>query len=102
MTLSFSYYGCREYRTGLDRVFKTRCEYVPVRSLRPSLDATLRAAVAVQIVCPDDLLPSAVPADDSLDKSAGSRFGRPKDARRGYAMDGVNQNPIQSCCLQRL
>ena len=26
-----------------------------MRSLRPSLDATLWAAIAVQIVCPDDL-----------------------------------------------
>ena len=26
-----------------------------MRSLRPSLGATLRAAIAVQIVCPDDL-----------------------------------------------
>ena len=59
--------------TGLDRLFRTRCEYIRVR------------------------LPSAVPADDSPDKSAGSRFGRPKDARRGHAMDGVNQKPIQTC-----
>ena len=36
-------------------------------SLRPSLGATLRAAVAVQIVCPDDL---------SLNHSYGYAFGR--------------------------
>ena len=35
-------------------------------SLRPSLGATLRAAVAVQIVCPDDL---------SLNQSYGYAFG---------------------------
>ena len=45
----------------MNKRFRTRCEYIPVRSLRPSLGATLRAAHAVQIVCPDDLLPSAVP-----------------------------------------
>ena len=54
--------------TGLHELFKTRCKYVPVRSLHPSMGATLRAAHAVQIVYPDDLLPSAVPADDSLKK----------------------------------
>ena len=37
-----------------------------MRSLRPSLGATLRAAVAVQIVCPDDL---------SLNHSYGYGFG---------------------------
>ena len=36
-------------------------------SLRPSLGATLRAAVAVQIVCPDNL---------SLNQSYGYAFGR--------------------------
>ena len=36
-------------------------------SLRPSLGATQRAAVAVQIVCPDDL---------SLNRSYGYAFGR--------------------------
>ena len=36
-------------------------------SLRPSLGATLRAAVAVQIVCPDNL---------SLNRSYGYAFGR--------------------------
>ena len=52
----------------MDVPFRTRCEYVPVRSLRPSLGATLRAAVAVQIVYPDDLLPSAIHAEDSLER----------------------------------
>ena len=37
-----------------------------MRSLRPSLGATLRAAIAVQIVCPDDL---------SLNRSYGYAFG---------------------------
>ena len=41
--------------TGLDELFKTRCKYVHVRSLHPSLGATLRAAHAVQIVYPDDV-----------------------------------------------
>jgi hypothetical protein len=36
-------------------------------SLRPSLGATLRAAIAVQIVCPDNL---------SLNHSYGYAFGR--------------------------
>ena len=51
----------------MDRQFKTRCEYILVRSLCPSLGTTLRAADAVQIVCPDDLLPSAIPAHDGLE-----------------------------------
>ena len=45
-------------RTGLDELFKTRCEYIPVR------------------------LPSAIPADDSLEKliQACPQFGWiPKD-----------------------
>ena len=36
-------------------------------------------------------LSSAVPADDIPDKSAWSRFGRLKGARRVYAMEGVHQ-----------
>ena len=46
--------------TGWDDIFKTRCKYIHVRSLRPSLGATLRAASAVQIVFPDDLSPPAI------------------------------------------
>ena len=42
-------------------------------------------------------LSSAVPADDIPDKSAWSRFGRLKGARRVYAMEGVHQNLIQTC-----
>ena len=75
----------------------TRCEYIPVRSLRPSMGATLRAAYAVQIVYPDDLLPSAVPADDSPDKFVWSKFGRPQDARRVCAREGAHQTPVQTC-----
>ena len=44
-------------------MFKTRCEYVHVRSLRPSLGATLRAACAVQIVYPDDLSSPSMAGD---------------------------------------
>ena len=103
-----------------------------MRSLRPSLDATLRAAIAVQIGCPADLshlslcrqrarvhcarpwaqpngrlspckssvltiCPSSV-ATAMLSvagtrwrhKSARSRFGRPKGARRGCAREGAH------------
>ena len=69
-------------------------------SLRPSLGATLRAAVAVQIVCPDDLSLNqmnnyAFGRERPLThKSARSRFGHPKDAL--CAMEGAHQNPARS------
>ena len=82
-------------------------------SLRPSpclqlqgqaLGATLRAAVAVQIVCPDNLSLNhsygyafgprikygAGSGTRWRHKSARSRFGRPQDARRGCAMEGAH------------
>ena len=83
-----------------------------MRSLRPSpclqpqgqaLGATLRAAVAVQIVCPDDLSLNhsygyafgprikygAGSGTRWRHKSARSRFGRPQDAL--CAMEGAHQ-----------
>ena len=82
-----------------------------MRSLRPSLGATLRAAAAsghvfaVQIVCPDDLSLNhshryafgprikygAGSGTRWRHKSARSRFGRPQDARRVCAMEGAHQ-----------
>ena len=69
-----------------------------------ALGATLRAAVAVQIVCPDNLSLNhshryafgprikygAGSGTRWQHKSARSRFGRPQDACRGCAMDGVH------------
>ena len=74
-------------------------------SLRPSLGATLRAAVAVQIVYPDNLSLNhsygyafgprikygAGSGTRWRHKSARSRFGRPQDARRVCAMEGAHQ-----------
>ena len=53
----------RNLAGGLRRANRLSCRFVSLVflrltstcSLRPSLGATLRAAVAVQIVCPDDL-----------------------------------------------
>ena len=70
-----------------------------------ALGATLRAAVAVQIVCPDNLSLNhsygyafgprikygAGSGTRWRHKSARSRFGHPKDARRVCAMEGAHQ-----------
>ena len=60
--------GCRRANQ-LSCRFVSLVFFVPTGtcSLRPSLDATLWAAIAVQIVCPDDL---------SLNQSYGYAFGR--------------------------
>ena len=97
---------------GLRRANRLSCRFVSLVflppagtcSLRPSLGATLRAAVAVQIVYPDDLSLNhshryafgprikyrARSGTRWRHKSAGSRFGRPQDARRVCAMEGAH------------
>ena len=60
---------CSLYRHNKLRLMRPRLSFCRQRarvSLRPSLGATLRAAVAVQIVCPDNL---------SLNQSYGYAFG---------------------------
>ena len=84
-------------QTALDTPLLVFFAPVGTCSLRPSLAATLRAAIAVQIVCSDDL---------SLNRSYGyafgrrhplahkfvrNRFGRPKVACRVCAMEGAHQ-----------
>ena len=71
-------------------------------SLRPSLGATLRAAVAVQIVCPDDLS-----LNHSYDYAFGRRHplaaqicqeqiwtpeGRPQGVRQGRRTSKIRRN----------
>ena len=74
-------------------------------SLRPSLGATLRAAIAVQIVCPDNLSlnhsygyafgPRIKYGPGSgtrwRHKSVWNGFGHSKSARRGRSRDGAHQ-----------
>ena len=89
------------------------CSLRPSPCLQPqgqALGATLWAAVAVQIVCPDDLSLNhsygyafgprikygAGSGTRWRHKSARSRFGRPQDARRGCAMEGAHQ---KSCAI---
>ena len=75
-----------------------------------ALGATLRAAVAVQIVCPDNLSLNhscgyafgprikygAGSGTRWRHKSARSRFGHPQGARRVCAMEGAHQ---KSCAI---
>ena len=75
-----------------------------------ALGATLRTAVAVQIVCPDNLSLNrsygyafgprikygAGAGTRWRDKSARSRFGRPQDARRVCAREGAH---LKSCAI---
>ena len=83
-----------------------------MRSLRPSLDATLRAAIAVQIGCPADLsrlsfcrqrarAPSTIAT--AMLSVAGTRWRHKsaradlaKDARRVCAMEDAHQ---KSCAI---
>ena len=102
------------YHTALDAPSLVFLPPAGTCSLRPSpclqpqgqaLCATLRAAVAVQIVCPDNLSLNRSPCyafgprikygagsgTRWRHKSAWSRFGHPKDARRVCAMEGAHQ-----------
>ena len=64
-----------------------------MRSLRPSLDATLRAAIAVQIVCPDNLS-----LNRSYSYAFGPRikYGAGSGTRWVCAMEGAHQ---KSCTI---
>ena len=66
-------------KAGWEGSFKTRCKYIHVRSLRPSLGTTLRAAGAVQIVCPDEL---SLPAIHGFQRVLTNLPGADLDARR--------------------